>query len=131
MTTGKDYGLPDEYADWVLKKLEDGVDGAQSSFIRVTFERLDGIPGDRRAQLVMWAYLFPPKPRPTLPDVKPGAVLRFRQLGSTRTNRAVKTSRNGPWIVLADDGMNWTFTGSEMLATFDMESATVELDGLE
>ena len=129
MTTGKDYGLPEEYADWVLKKLEDGVDGAQSSFIRVTFERLDGIPGhDRRAQVVMWAYLFPPKPKPTLPDVKPGAVVRYvdHDGDPVRVIRMALGYRE-TWIDMHQN----RYTNAALLADVDDDGFTVELDGLE
>lgn len=135
MTTGKDYGLPEEYADWVEVPPATRTDG---EYLRLSYEHYHparhAVSGNTIGHYALPAAgvrTFVPKPKPTLPDVKPGAVVRFRQLDSTRTNRAVKTSRSGPWIVLADDGMNWTFTGTEMLATFDMESATVELDGLE
>lgn len=128
MTTGKDYGLPEEYADWELRKLpNDGSNGGRP-YLRITFDRIDGHIGhDRRTRSVMWAYLFPPKPKPALPDVKPGAVVRYtdRDGDVVRVMRTAYSKR--PWTDLHEN----TYDDAALLADVDDDGFTVELGGFE
>lgn len=93
--TGKDYGLPEEYADWVeVEDLPDHSEANRALVVKVTLMNRTCGELNRNADT---RYYIPPKPKPTLPDVSEGAVIRFRcKAGSLR--RAIR-GQYGGWRV--------------------------------
>lgn len=81
-------------------------------------------------------YFVPPRPKPTLPDVKPGAVIRFKsKTGSMR--RAIR-GRTGwrvfeqgiPVVYYGVDFAEHLSGGHDLLNDVDDNGFLVELEGL-
>lgn len=135
MTTGKDYGLPTEYADWV----EWTPDRARHTgpVLRLSAEVSDHT--DHWGKPVSWRItLVPPKPKPTLPDVGPGGVIRFRSKIVGVTRRAIRTNdyrwrvfeKGTPVVYHGNDFVDPKATDEELLGVVDDDGFTVELEGL-
>ena len=126
--------LPEEYADWVEANPPLGA----SRWVSVEV-RAGGIGS---ATIVLTRrYFVPPKPKPTLPDVGPGAVIRYRGKdgGLRRAVREVDgtggngNAYDGTWTVWHEQvtGSSPTTPSSALIATVDEGGFTVELEGLE
>lgn len=125
MTTGKDYGLPEEYADWVeMSGLEIHID--TPDYLHLIARRFKHGPLNS-GSLINDRYYIPPKPKPTLPEVKPGAVVRYtdRDGDVVRVMRTAYSKR--PWTDLHEN----TYDDAALLADVNDDGFTIELGGLE
>lgn len=125
-----DVKLPAGYEDWTSP----GVAPLRVPYLRITAERIDVPHTEGEVVAVHWR--MPPKPKPTLPDVKPGAVIRFTsKMGSVR--RAIRgltgwrVFENGTPVVYC--GMDWTqpIAGAQdLIEDVSADGFLVELEGL-
>lgn len=135
MSTGKDYGLPEEYAEWVeTSGLEIHID--TPDYLHLIARRFKHGPLNT-GSVISDRYYIPPKPKPTLPEVEEGAVIRFRsKAGSIR--RAIRGRFNWrvfekgtPVVYHGTDFADPTATDAYLLNDVDDDGFTVELGGLE
>lgn len=85
MKTGKDFGLPSEYADWVEKTVFNSHSFEPS--VRVMVERLDGTyPDGRGVWVPLDVHTFvAPEPKSALDGLPQGTVVSFTsRFGSVR-----------------------------------------------
>lgn len=123
MTDASMFELPAEYADWIpLDELPDHSSAPHAIEVRVT--KLNRTCGELNRKLTH-IYFVPPKPKPTVPDVGIGAVVRFTSKSSGDTYRVMKGDE-GWWFDQRDS--DWS--DSDLLATVNDDGFTVELDGL-
>jgi hypothetical protein len=126
--------LPEEYADWVKHAKADGklYDPPRGTgYVRVDVGVFDE---DRNGQHIAVYYFVPPKPKPTLPEVKLGGVLRYMDKAG-RTCRAMQFAA-GKWrvytfageIVVGAPGEYWH--DGDLIAHANGDGFTVELEGL-
>lgn len=136
MSTGKDYGLP-EYADWVEVFVPPTEPGCEYVETGSRHHRVASVAFLNTTQVGRQRYFVPPKPKPkpTLPDVKLGGVVRYRD-ADDQLCLAVRIG--------ADQWVNFTrqdetpaklfaatpWTDDELLDDADDDGFTVELDGL-
>lgn len=140
MTTGKDYGLPAEYADWVeaewpvYRAAHEPALGGR--YLRVAIEKhdLDNFGADI-LRCVRIHHFVPPKPKPTLPDVKLGGVVRYTDTEG-QPCLAVRIGED-QWVNFTREDETpaklWAanpWTDDELLDDADDDGFTVELDGL-
>jgi hypothetical protein len=124
--------LPTEFDGWV-----EGKPPLRGNWVSVEV-RTGGIGSNTR--VVTRKYFVPPKPRPVLPDVKPGAVIRYHGWdgGLRRAVREVDgiggdgKTYGGTWTVWHEHvtGSSPTTPSSALIAAVDDDGFTVELDGL-
>lgn len=139
MTTGKDYGrdwnLPAKYADWVLTHTSHG-GSPEGECLQISLHHLkpktDPAQTWREGTVRTIAHFTPPKPKPTLPEVAPGGVVRYMSLSGIKTQATRR--RAGVWSVqwLDSSGELATVTQQDADILRDVNAAgfTVELDGL-
>lgn len=128
--------LPAGYEDWVEIDFQPGADGI--FYLEVGGVRHCRAAGDNSTKVTPISrprYFVPPKPKPELPDVRTGAVLRFRsRVGSMRTAILGRTG----WRVF-DGGYPVTYnvrsfsdptgTDAELLHDVDADGFTVLVPG--
>ena len=119
--------LPAAYEDWV----ESTYPGPDSERLRVL---VDHFPGEGYGTHKQTLYFVPPKPKPVLPDVKPGAVVRFTHRSYGTTVQAVKWRTGSDWHIQFSGvgrGLCETYCGDAwLLENVDANGFTVELEGL-
>lgn len=124
--------LPEEFADWEEVPLMVGEVVPHSIVVTVTEHCGRGI--GTLARNLNARMFVPPKPKPTLPDVEPGAVVQYVDNQGLRC-RAVRLdpTRDDGWKVFTQYD---TFLGAvshsdeDMLSDVNADGFTVELDGL-
>lgn len=121
--------LPAGYEDWTSP----GNAPLRVPYLRITAERID-IP-HTEGEVVAVHWLMPPKPKPVLPDVKPGAVLSYRDKQGRRVRAVYPSSRlwnvyHQPHTPLNTACHMMVMSESQILADVNADGFTVELDGL-
>jgi hypothetical protein len=117
--------LPAEFDGWV-----EGRPPLRGNWVSVEV-RTGGIGSNTR--VVTRKYFVQPKPKPVLPDVKPGAVIRY----ADHDKETVRAVRVGPdaWDVYAnviDGSINrYRFNDQELFDDVSADGLTVILGGLE
>jgi hypothetical protein len=137
--------LPEEYADWVEVEHADGsAYRVKGPFLRLVVDQYMA-SNTHPVRAVMTRYFAPPKPKPTLPDVGVGGVLRFKGKDG-ETHRAIANYDGFGWCVYGTcgklsaidpgtgdvaPGALWNWTDEQLLAYVNDDGFTVELGGLE
>lgn len=118
--------LPEEYRDWVEVKAPIVHEGAVLAVRFDYLEKPNQFPAKSSSR-----YLVPLKPKPTLPDVKPGAVIRYRSYGVE--HRAIYHG-NDTWDIFWNSSLGFcgsrTRPAAQLLDEVDDAGFTVELEGL-
>lgn len=132
--------LPTGYEDWVevphpISSLPQRPEHGR--FLEVVWGIGDAT---RTGTSVVWKpgntrYFVPPKPKPVLPDVKPGAVLSYRDKQGRRVRAVYPSSRlwdvyHQPHTPLNTACHMMVMSESQILADVDADGFTVEMDGL-
>ena len=127
MSTGKDYGLPPEYADWVEVFVPPTEPGCEYVETGSRHHRVASVAFLNTTQVGRQRYFVPPKPKPTLPDVGPGAVVRYTDHdGDPVRVMRLELGNRDTW---ADMNQN-RYTNTALLADVNDDGFTVELPGL-
>lgn len=140
MTKQDDIRLPEGYKDWVEVSLPEvrysHLAPLGQAYLRVSHGLFElHMDGSYREVHSGARYFVPPKPKPTLPDVKPGAVLRYTSKHGLKV-RAVYRSvcvwdtyrqKSAPLNTACTADV---ITESQLLADVNANGFTVELDGL-
>ena len=127
MSTGKDYGLPEEYHDWVEWDASRSI--YMGPILRITAEMAP--TPDAAVESAVWRISLIP-PRPVLPDVKPGAVIRYRGATDRILRRAIRNPDRTTWTVWSEDLglLHDKCADSGITEAVDDDGFTVELEGL-
>lgn len=121
--------LPEKYDGWEKVKPSDLKEDRE--FIRVDISHYEG--GRRFGrQIKAVAWFQPPTPKPTLPEVLPGAVLGYTNKWALG-RRAVKSGEYSPdsrWHIYGPTGFICTLNDSELLGEVNEKGFTVLVGGL-
>lgn len=136
MSTGKEWGLPEQYADWVLV---DGYATPVTERVRVIVDHYapHSYMSDALNETGREIWFVPPKPKPKLPDVGVGGVVRFHTTDAAPTsfkNRQCRAIRrfDGSWDVHTSGGLvgSGGTPGARLLEIVDDAGFFVELKGI-
>lgn len=127
--------LPAGFEDWV--EVSPILRGTLSRQLTVTIEECVSNSYGMVINTLGTRHFAPPKPKPVLPDVKPGAVLRF----TSKTGKPERAVRNyDTWSVYGagtqgrmnsksgDWSLEWR--DADLLDRVNSDGFTVELEGL-
>ena len=137
MSTGKDYGLPAEYADWVEWYPTGTIlpNPYATEAVRIATTKSMKIDGRWCDEATVIRHFVPPPPKPTLPDVKLGGVVRYRD-ADDQLCLAVRIGED-QWVNFTrqDETPAKLFaatpwTDDDLLGDADDDGFTVELPGL-
>jgi hypothetical protein len=118
--------LPAKYDGWVEAPTE-GTEVPQTEYLLVQIDYFGPAEGGKRSGPNIDIRRFvPPKPKPTIPEVKPGAVVSFTST-SGRRYRILKIADSPHWWVDQED-QDWT--PDTLLEVVTDDGFTVELEGL-
>lgn len=123
--------LPAGYEDWV--EVSPTPEGEYVKVEVIHWTPL-GRGGHAGMPIEKLRYFVPPKPKPVLPEVKAGAVIRFTHKSYGTTVQAVKWRTGSDWHIQfggVGRGLCETYCGDAwLLENVDANGFTVELEGL-
>lgn len=125
------FELPEEYRDWVNLRPSGepvGPDGYLEVKVYLHSPRNDGMYL-QNPMLVHTQYLKPPKPKPTLPDVGPGAVISYTSRSGT-ARRCFLADPEDTYRWCSSDRFDSWKTDEDLLDDVNGNGFTVELEGL-
>lgn len=128
-----DIKLPAGYEDWVEVPMEPEGEFVKSEVIH--WSARYGTGGRSGMPIEKLRYFVPPKPKPALPNVKPGAVLRYTDKLGRKVRAVYPSSRlwnvyHQPHAPLNTACHMMIMSESQILADVNADGFTVELDGL-
>ncbi|MDQ0241201.1 hypothetical protein [Arthrobacter bambusae] len=120
--------LPAGYEDWV----ESDYPGEGHERLRIL---VDHFPGEGYGTHKQTRYFVPPKPKPVLPKVRPGAVITYRDRTGLNVRAVYRSAHVWDTYRQTATPLNfactiYTATDSYLLEDVNPAGFTLELDGL-